>query len=109
MLEDVAEPVTVGLAATVNGGSVTWTFTVSNPPAEATNVFYRFNLLSIGDGPRSVASHSAADSLSETYTVTVSTYTPGTYGVGGEIQYVENGATHLIHADITGSQTITIP
>ena len=108
-LEDVDETVAATVQVTKHDGFITWTFTVANPPADATHAFYRISLtntrteLITGGGW-------SRDSLSASFTHNDSfPYAPATYRVGGIVQYVADGATHYVHADIIGDQTITFP
>ena len=108
-VENVAEPVTATMAATATSGTVTWTFTVTNVPEGTTDAFFRYTLRNTATGYLSSGAESR-DSLVESLTFDdVFPYDSGTYRVEGSIQYAEGGATHHVHADISGDQTITIP
>jgi len=109
-LEDVDETVTATVQVTKHDGFITWTFTVANPPAEATNAFYRFALRDTTTGALPAAGDVRRDSLAGSLTHGDNfPYPSGTYRVEGSIQYVAGGATHYVHADIIGDSTITIP
>ena len=109
-LEDVDETVTATVQVTKHDGFITWTFTVANPPADATNAFYRFALRDTTTGALPAAGDVRRDSLAGSLTHGDNfPYPSGTYRVEGSIQYVAGGATHYVHADISGDQIITIP
>ena len=108
-LEDVDETVTATVQVTKHPGHITWTFTVANPPADATRVFYR-NVLTNTTTERVTAGAWSRDTLSESFTHDDGfIYDPGTYRVAGIIQYVVGDDIHQLHADIIGDQTITFP
>ena len=103
-LVDVDEPVNATVGATLSNGTVTWTFTVTNPPTGATNAYYRFGLRSTTTGLLT-SGFRRSDSLLESFTFDESfSYRPDTYRVEGSIQYDEGGTTHYVHADVSGSQ-----
>ena len=110
-VEDVVdETVSATVAATRQSGQVTWTFTVTNPPADATNVVYRLDLRNTETETLGGAGIERRDSLAESETIIDRyPYASGTYRVEGAVQYDQGGSTHYLHADISGNQTITIP
>ena len=108
-LEDVAETVTATVGATVSGGIVTWTFTVTNPPAEATNAYYRFGLRNTATEELTAGVQSRSSLVASLTHNDNFPYVSGAYRVEGSIQYDADGATHYVHADVSGDQIITIP
>ena len=108
-LEDVDETVAATVQAIRHDNFIRWTFTVTNPPAGATNVFYRFSLR---DTTTELYQSGAVPRgrLSESFTFTDNVdYDSGTYRVLGSIQYDLDGAIYHVHADVSGDRTITIP
>ena len=101
-LQDIDETVTATLAAERAGNINTYTYTVTNLPSDATQIFYRFALRNTAD-PRVIAGsggHSTSP-ITDSYT-----YGSGEYVVTGTVKYVSGGATHYISTD---SVTLTIP
>ena len=101
-LQDIDEAATATLAAQRAGNINTYTYTVTNLPLDATQIFYRFALRNTAD-PRVIAGsggHSASP-ITDSYT-----YGSGEYVITGTVKYVSGGVTHYIS---TNSVNLTIP